>query len=197
MKIYTDEEITKKLNKKNKIKKVIDFIIYPIVAILFICSMIIVFQVAKNSSETPNLFGYKVFNVISGSMEPNLKIGDIVIAKKVEKENIKKENIITFRQENGVVTHRVVDIIRENEHVYYQTKGDNNNANDEQLVAYKDVEGIYVFKISKVGLLINNIKNTTSMIIIVLIMYFIYKIMQIKDDRKVARHEKRKQLENK
>lgn len=197
MKIYTDEEITKKLNKKNRIKKVIDFIIYPIIAIFLMCSLLIVFQVAKNPNEMPSLFGYKMFNVVSGSMEPNLKIGDIVIVKKVEKENIKEENIITFRQGNGIVTHRVVDIIKENEDVYYRTKGDNNNANDEQLVNYKDIEGIYVFKISKVGLLINNIKNTTSIIIIVLILYFIYKLMQMKDDRKVTRHEKRKQLEKK
>ena len=197
MKIYTDEEITEKLNKKSKIKKTINLIIYPIITILLICSISIVLQVIKNPGETANIFGYKVFNIISGSMEPNLKIGDLVIIKDDETENIKKGDIITYRLEGSAITHRVVNIIKENGKIYYQTKGDNNNANDEVLVESKDIEGVYVFRIPKLGILISNIRNTTSIIIIVLILYFIYKILQIKDDRKIARHEKRKELEKK
>lgn len=197
MKIYTDEDITKKLNRKSKIKKIINLIIYPIITILLICSIFIVLQVIKNPGETANLFGYKVFNIISGSMEPNLNIGDIVIIKEIKTENIEKGDIITFRQEGSAITHRVVDIVKENENTYYQTKGDNNNANDDVLVSNKDIEGIYVFRIPKLGIIISNIRNTTSIIIIVLVLYLIYKIMQIKDDRKIARHEKRKELEKK
>lgn len=197
MKIYTDEEITKKLNRRNKIRRVIDFIIYPIVVILFICCGIIVLQVIKNPKEMPNLFGCKAFNVISGSMEPKLEVGDIVIAKRIEIEDIKDGDIITFRQENTIITHRIVEIIQEDGNVFYETKGDNNNTKDEELVKYEDIEGKFVFKIPKIGLIIRNIKNTTSIIIIVLILYLIYKILQMKDDRKIARHEKRKELEKK
>ena len=197
MKIYTDEEITQKLNRKNKIKKVMRFITYPIIAIIFMCCILLILQVIQNPKKIPNLFGYKVFNVISGSMEPTLEIGDIVIAKETEIENIKQEDIITFRQENSIVTHRVIDIIKENGKTFYQTKGDNNNANDEKLVEYQNVEGIYVLKISKIGILISKLQNTTSIIIIVLVLYLVYKILQIKDDRKIARHEKRKELEKK
>lgn len=195
MKIYTNEEIKQKINRKNKIKKVIDFIIYPIVLILLICCIIVVLQAIKNPGQTPNLFGYKFFNVISGSMKPNLEIGDIVIIKEIE--NINKGDIITFKQQDSIITHRVVDIIKEDGKIYYQTKGDNNNSNDENLVEYKDIEGIYVYRIPKIGIVINNIQNTTTMIIIILVLYLIYKILQIKDDRKVARHEKRKKLEKK
>lgn len=195
MKIYTNEEIKQKINRKNKIKKVIDFIIYPIVLMLLICCIIVVLQAIKNPGQTPNLFGYKFFNVISGSMKPNLEIGDIVIIKEIE--NINKGDIITFKQQDSIITHRVVDIINEDGKIYYQTKGDNNNSNDENLVEYKDIEGIYVYRIPKIGIVINNIQNTTTMIIIILVLYLIYKILQIKDDRKVARHEKRKELEKK
>ena len=195
MKIYTNEEIKQKINRKNKIKKVIDFIIYPIVSILLVCCIIVVLQAIKNPGQTPNLFGYKFFNVISGSMKPNLEIGDIVIIKEIE--NINKGDIITFKQQDSIITHRVVDIIKEDGKIYYQTKGDNNNSNDENLVEYKDIEGIYVYRIPKIGIVINNIQNTTTMIIIILVLYLIYKILQIKDDRKVARHEKRKKLEKK
>ena len=195
MKIYTNEEIKNKLNRKNKIKKVIDFIIYPIVSILLICCIIVVLQAIKNPGQAPNLFGYKFFNVISGSMKPNLEIGDVVIIKEIE--NINKGNIITFKQQDSIITHRVVDIINEDGKIYYQTKGDNNNSNDENLVEFKDIEGIYVYRIPKIGIVISNIQNTTTMIIIILGLYLIYKILQIKDDRKISRHEKRKELEKK
>ena len=195
MKIYTNEEIKNKLNRKNKIKKVIDFIIYPIVSILLICCIIVVLQAVKNPGQTPNLFGYKFFNVISGSMKPNLEIGDVVIIKEIE--NINKGDIITFKQQDFIITHRVVDIINEDGKIYYQTKGDNNNSNDENLVEFKDIEGIYVYRIPKIGIVISNIQNTTTMIIIILGLYLIYKILQIKDDRKISRHEKRKELEKK
>lgn len=195
MKIYTNEEIKNKLNRKNKIKKVIDIIIYPIVSILLICCIIVVLQAVKNPGQTPNLFGYKFFNVISGSMKPNLEIGDVVIIKEIE--NINKGDIITFKQQDSIITHRVVDIINEDGKIYYQTKGDNNNSNDENLVEFKDIEGIYVYRIPKIGIVISNIQNTTTMIIIILGLYLIYKILQIKDDRKISRHEKRKELEKK
>ena len=149
MKIYTNEKNKQKINRKNKIKKVIDFIIYPIVLILLICCIIVVLQAIKNPGQTPNLFGYKFFNVISGSMKPNLEIGDIVIIKEIE--NINKGDIITFKQQDSIITHRVVDIIKEDGKIYYQTKGDNNNSNDENLVEYKDIEGIYVYRIPKIG----------------------------------------------
>lgn len=195
MKIYTDEEITRKLKKKNLIKKIMNFIIYPIFSVLLIFCISIVLQIIKNPEETPDLFGYKFFNVVSGSMNPQLEIGDIVFSKEIEEKHIKKGDIITFKQKNAIITHRVEDIIIENEKIYYQTKGDNNNSKDESLVQYKDIEGIYVFKIPKIGIFINKIQNTTIMFIVIIVLYIIYKIMKEKDDRKNARHEKRKELE--
>ena len=195
MKIYTNEEITRKLKKKNIIKRIISFIIYPIFLILLTLCISILVQVIKNPEKTPDIFGYKFFNVISGSMNPELEIGDVVFSKEIGEKYIKKGDIITFKQKNAIITHRVEDIIIENEKIYYQTKGDNNNSKDESLVQYKDIEGIYIFKIHKIGIFIDKIQNTTMMFIVIIVLYIIYKIMKDKDDRKIARHEKRKELE--
>ena len=195
MKIYTNEEITRKLKKKNIIKRIISFIIYPIFLILLTLCISILVQVIKNPEKTPDIFGYKFFNVISGSMNPELEIGDVVFSKEIGEKYIKKGDIITFKQKNAIITHRVEDIIIENEKIYYQTKGDNNNSKDESLVQYKDIEGIYIFKIPKIGIFIDKIQNTTMMFIVIIVLYIIYKIMKDKDDRKIARHEKRKELE--
>ena len=83
-----------------------------------------------NKSETPNFFGIKTFVIISGSMEPNLKISDIVIIKRCEQNELKENDIISFRSGQSVITHRINKIIETENGVEYITKGDNNNTKD-------------------------------------------------------------------
>lgn len=71
------------------------------------------------------LFGFKAFRIASGIMVPTLDIGDVIISKKVSEENIKKGDIITFLESEGNaynVTHRIKEIIRENEKTLFEQK---------------------------------------------------------------------------
>lgn len=197
MKIYTTEEISKKLNRKKTRRKIIKVIIYPIIILLLICNIILLVQRIISPDKIASLFGYKAFVISSGSMEPTLKIGDLVIIKETKQEEIQKEDIITFMEDGYSITHRVVDIIEKDGNIYYQTKGDNNTTNDQDLITYEYVEGVYQFKIDKIGGAFIYAQNTTIIIIIVCIMYIIYKVFSKKDDRKTARHEKRKEFEKK
>lgn len=195
MKIYTTNEIAKKVKKKNRVKKIIGAIFYPIIVVILLCAIWLVIQKIQDPEATPNLLGYKVFNVVSGSMEPTIEIGDLVIVKQPEQENIKEGDIITFIEEQGIVTHRVVEVIEEDGKIKYKTKGDNNNANDTNLVEYKNIEGIFVKNIKKIGGIITSARSSTSIIVIVLVVYLVYLIASKKSDRKDARHEKRKEFE--
>ena len=195
MKIYTTEEITKKLNKKNKTKKIIDFFIYPIFTIIKICITILLVQKIKNPDEVPNLFGYKALTIVSGSMEPALNIGDLIIIKEINKNQIKKEDIISFHENDSIVTHRIIGIVEEDGKELYQTKGDNNNSVDEKLVKYEEIEGVYSFKIKGIGKMLLKMQNIYVMIILLGVIYVIYMIFEEKEKRKISRHEKRKQIE--
>ena len=198
MKIYTTEEITKKLNRKRIIKNVFKVIIYPIIILVLICNIILLIQKITSPDKIASLFGYKAFVISSGSMEPTLNIGDIVITKETKQEQIQKNNIITFMEDGYTVTHRVADIIEKDGDTYYQTKGDNNNTYDAELVKYEDIEGVYVFKINSIGNIVVYAQSTTAvMIIIICAIYIIYRISSRKDDRKNARHEKRIEYEKK
>ena len=197
MKIYTTEEITKKLNRKKIIKNIFKAIIYPIIILVLICNIILLVQKIITPDKIATIFGYKAFVISSGSMEPTLNIGDIVIIKETKQEQISKGNIITFRKDGYNITHRINDIIEKDGEKYYQTKGDKNTTNDADLVKYEEIEGVYVFKIDKIGSIITYAQNTTTIIIIVCVIYLIYRISAEKDDRKIARHEKRKEYEKK
>ena len=86
----------------------------------------------------PVITGYKPSVVLSGSMEPTLKIGSVTYYKKVPKDQIYAKDIITFRSNEGIiVTHRIYSINGED----YITKGDANNTTDGERVSYDKVLG--------------------------------------------------------
>jgi len=95
--------------------------------LLFIIFVMLVLLSSKYifKDRIPNFFGYSILRVVSGSMEPEINIGDYVVIKKTD--NYKVGEIITFTdQNNTIVTHRIVKINNDT----ITTKGDANNTED-------------------------------------------------------------------
>ena len=111
------------------------------------------------------VLGYRVFNVISGSMEPEYSVGDLIYVKEVAPESIKVNDPITFvlNEDLVVATHRVVKIDAENQRFY--TKGDANNDADASPVHFKNVVGTPVFAIPYLGYVSDFIQNPPGMYI--------------------------------
>ena len=128
------------------IKKIIKAIFWIILICIAIYSMIIIFQKIVYKNKTPSFFGYKSFIVLTGSMEPTLNIGDIVFIK--ETTDIKEQDIVSFKINNAIVTHRIVEIKKENDKTLYTTKGDANSGNDTEVLRIEDIEGKYIFKVT-------------------------------------------------
>ena len=90
----------------------------------------------------PRLFGYQVYYVVSGSMEPALPVGSLVYVRQEAPEEIRPEEIIAFygaKAGEAVITHRVVenhDIMGE-----FITKGDANPTEDMNPVPYEALVG--------------------------------------------------------
>ncbi|MCR4326439.1 MAG: signal peptidase I [Candidatus Roizmanbacteria bacterium] len=94
--------------------------------------------------------GYRSFVVQSGSMEPSIMTGDIIVIH--PQERYQKRDVITFTGEgNRVVTHRIQTIIEENNSISYVTKGDANRIEDEGVPTQKDVFGKVVLVVPKLG----------------------------------------------
>ena len=96
---------------------------------------------------------------------------------------------------NSIITHRVVKIEEEKDKKYFITKGDNNTTNDEDKVVFENIEGKFVKKFSKIGKYLFMLQDTNIVIIIALVLYLIYSIYSEREDRKIARHQKRKKNE--
>ncbi len=95
--------------------------------------------------------GFKPFVIASGSMEPNINIGDIVLVQPTDINEIKVGNIIAYHVSNRIVVHRVVEVLNNNGKIYLKTKGDANLDADPGLVTERAVLGKIAFTIPRVG----------------------------------------------
>lgn len=179
----------------NKVKKIISIIILIILLPILFVNGVILIDSFVNPNEVPSFFGWKPFIVLSGSMENEIYSGDLVIVKEVDTEIIKENDIIAFKNGDLVTTHRVVELVKENGEIKYKTKGDNNNIEDNGLVSQNQVEGLYQFKISKLGNLAMFTQTPVGMVICLSIPIALLIIMQKVGNRKDAKIKSKKEEE--
>jgi signal peptidase len=114
-------------------------------SVLFVLLIVTVFAVMVNQAADgePNVFGYELKTVLSGSMEPEFQTGSIIAVEPMDDTTqFQKGDIITFYSpEELMVTHRIEEV-RDNGSQYV-TKGDNNNAADFEPVLAENVVGQY------------------------------------------------------
>lgn len=176
--------------------------IFLIACIIFVpiilMNLSIMMQAKKNKDAVPSVFGIKPFMVLSGSMETEIQIGDLILTRVVDPSTLKVNDVIAFRDaENTVTTHRIIDIVVQDGETYFITKGDNNNAQDRNLVEYEDVEGIYIGRIPGIGSIMKSLSEPTTILIIVVGITIIFVIGFTISNRKQRELERQEFLEYK
>ena len=113
------------------------------------------------------LFGFQVYTVISGSMEPKYSVGDLIYVKKVDPTTIQVGDPITFvmNEDLIVATHTVIRIDTEEQHFY--TKGDANDTPDARPVHFKNLIGKPIFSIPLLGYVSNWIQHPPGTYIVI------------------------------
>ncbi|MBD5515734.1 MAG: signal peptidase I [Lachnospiraceae bacterium] len=97
----------------------------------------------------PRLSGYEIYEIVSGSMEPEIPVGSVIYVKNVQPEDIEEEDVIAFWSGSTVIAHRV----RQNKVVEgeFVTKGDANAAEDLRAVSYSELIGRVVYHFPVAG----------------------------------------------
>lgn len=126
----------------------------------------------------PRLFHYDVLAVLSGSMEPVYHVGSVIyVDTGINYNDIKINDVITFKTDNDtVVTHRVMEIDK-NEEVF-RTKGDANDIMDSSPVRFENLLGKAKFTIPLIGYIAVNIK-TTQGILLMAALFLIIILLQL------------------
>ncbi len=112
-------------------------IIFPIVIVV----LLIIISLNILSIYNISVFKMRIFKIGSGSMEPYLKVNSLIVVK--ESDDYKVGDVITYNDEIGYVTHRIIDI-KDNEII---AKGDANNTQDDPITKDK-VVGKVILRIS-------------------------------------------------
>ena len=130
----------------------------------FILCLILIFFILLNifSMNNKSLFGFRIYRVISGSMQPALQIGDVIIVKK--STNYAERDIITYSNGLTTITHRIIAI--NNDEVI--TKGD---ANKEQIV------GKFFFRISNFSLFSIILSKNVIYLIMIFLLVLIFLLV--------------------
>ena len=176
-----------------KLKKAISIIIYIILITILFVSSVILINSYIHPDKIPSFFGWKPFIVLSGSMETQIMTGDTVVVKEVDTNILKENDIIAFKDNDIVVTHRIVRIEEVEGQTKYITKGDNNNTEDQGYVLGEQIEGLYQFKVAKLGNLAMFIQTPIGMVICISIPLIILFLLQTADSRKERKLTKEKE----
>lgn len=166
--LYTNSEISKRKIRENKIKNIINILLYIILVIVIVYNISLIIQKIIYKEKTPSILGIKTYVVISGSMKPNIEIGDVVIVKK--ENELKEGDIISYRKGESVITHRITSVTEENGEKIYRTKGDNNNTEDSEKITNEIIEGKVIKTIPKIGNVTFILKNRITLIVMLLIL---------------------------
>lgn len=182
----------KEANKDNKLLKIcrkmfqgfLTFVIF-VMAILLLLVIYNFWQIKMLHKDYANYFGYTYMNVISGSMEPSIKVDDFVFIKLGNKD-LKKGDVITFKVDDSIITHRITSIVGKQ----ITTKGDANNDSD-NLITFDDVIGKVVFVGHEYNVYIK-VLSTPLVFITGFISLILFDVALTIDDKKGSENSEKK-----
>ena len=169
------------------------FVVFSVVVTIF------VFSAQKDADGVPSLFGNSYISIVSDSMAPSIRTGDMIVVKKVsgmpEAAQCKEGDVITFYSSqdingdgkvgNDIETHQIIKVREANGFVYYTTMGTNEEYShgiaDPEILS-SSVIGIYTgTKISGLGSVISFLGSSTGFLVCIVIplaIFFLYELIR-------------------
>lgn len=151
--------------------------VYLVAAAILIGAILFAFSTRPDKS----IFGYRYYNVLTGSMSPVYNVGDMIFVKISDKgSDINVGDVITFNpslDSDAYLTHRVTEKIENyegTEKTCFRTKGDANDSSDSFLIEEDRVVGKVTFGIPALGSIVTFVKIRWYLIVPVIIMILIF-----------------------
>ncbi len=188
----------------------ISIVLCVIMLPILLVNVVLIFKSAFKPNDIPSIFGYKPLIVLTDSMYPDIKSGDLIFSKIVDPETLKVGDVITFREQGGgIVTHKILSILTDEDDVtYFQTYGINNYARNEdgtprlneqgekiitpdtERVYFNQVEGKYSSRIAGMGSFIYWMQSIWGLIVCIglpLIAFVVYEFVRRNAEMKAQR----------
>jgi len=172
-----------------------------IVVIISVAMMVFtVFSVTMVDKNDRNLFGYRIYKVMSDSMSAtDFSAGDLVLVKEVDPSTLGEGDIIAFISTNSesfgeVLTHKIRSKVQTGDGLAaFETYGTTTGVSDENSVTYSYILGKYVGNIPKLGYFFNFIKTTPGYLLCIFTPFAILILIQALDSIKLFKQYKAEQ----
>ncbi len=167
-----------------KAGKIFSRVMAALSALIFVIGLTVFVSVLNASAgKVPSVLGFSVLQVQTGSMEPEIPVGGIVITFKAKPDSLKVGDIISFYSNDTTIsgkvnTHRIVEIkdSGSGERIF-KTKGDANDAVDETAVYQIDLIGKVIVNIGTVGSSVLSVLRNPKIILIFIVIPLIFITM--------------------
>lgn len=172
--------------------------VFKSIIVVVMIAFVLVVCLQRFSNNRISIFKYRMFSVVSGSMAPKYNIGDVLVAKEVEPEDIKVGDTISYLGKvgsfaNKVITHKVVEIEKDTSGKYiFHTMGLTNVIEDPD-VYEEQVFGIVVYKTFILSLIYRIVSVNIGFYLFIIVPLFIIigsEIVTTLVDKEAKRREK-------
>ena len=123
-----------KTDRTKRTRRIFSAVGFAAALILFLAAVVVFISTmrARSENRTPTFFGYSFSIVVTGSMEPEIRVGELLVVKPVGMDEIEVGQDIVFVSLSGEiagerVVHRVVEKDTDSEGLYFRTEGINNH----------------------------------------------------------------------
>ena len=174
------------------LKRIVNiFVDILVVLILMVSIIVVMLSLTSKSSGVPNIFGIAPLSVQTESMKGTVDPGDLIFCTLTEiDDEFQKDDIVTFPIEiNGeqvLNTHRIVEVVEDDNIIYYRTQGDNKETNpepDTDLQTSSTIVAKYTgTKIPGLGNVLSFIRTQLGFFLCILlpmIIFFIYEGIRV------------------
>ena len=158
----------------NKVLTIVGWVRCVILVPVLIVNCTLLIKSFANKDEVPDFVGTLPLIVLTESMYPDIKSGDLIICKSIDAEDIKEGDVISFYDPAGngtsVVTHKVIEIINKDGALSFRTQGINNNTEDRLPVPAEKVIAKYTgIRIPGAGNFAIFMQTTTGLLVCVVL----------------------------
>ena len=129
----------------------------------------------------PGLIGFDPVVVLSGSMEPALRVGDVAVLRPVDTDRLKVGDVITYRAAGHLTTHRIIRIEEGEDGLLFHTKGDANETADGAPVHSDNIVAIVFYSVPRLGFLVTFANSSTGILVLIVGPAGILTLMWVRD----------------
>jgi signal peptidase len=180
-------------------KKILSWLVDVLLVFIILTGVVVTVISLNSENGIPTINGNIPLSVQSESMKDTLNKGDLIIDKKVDVEDLKVGDIISFltkeQDKTVIVTHRIIEIKEEGGYKSFITKGDNNPLADENDVTFVNVIGKYSgTRIPYLGLIIDFLKSQIGFLLFIIVPLFVVFIYLLYNFITIIIEENKKKL---